>query len=260
MTHDGRDNLYVSDGSFTGMSLNTGTYIESIRRITSEGNVTTILGKNPCDRAASNPSAGISWCCKKVWVLDAIQKKVFPGANHDVEGNPVYVDPYVDGSQVSVNTPAGIAITKNGGTLFFNDKYNHMIRQVGCQTGYNLTFGICVGSTKRPTFSPSFAPSSAPTFYPSELPTVEPTSPSFDPSESPTFLPTKIPTEVPTEVPSDIPTWKPTVSSIVPKPYAFAKLENGITVTTLKYFTKNKCENSIIDGKLKVLCEFVPAV
>jgi len=155
ITRDSHDNLYISDTDLNLAPQTSKQTMDSIRRITPDGNVTTLAGKTVCVHNVNSPPqvAGTTWCFKKGWLASTNANKCFPGD-------------YIPGSVAQMHFPQGIAVTREGNNLFFADKLNNMIRQMNCATGYNLSFGQCV----RPTFHPTPAPSKPPTLEPTKKP------------------------------------------------------------------------------------------
>jgi len=155
ITRDMNNNLYISDTDLILAPQNNKQTMDSIRRITPDGNVTTLAGKTLCVHSVNAPAAGTNWCFKKGWLSSTNANKCYPGD-------------YIPGSVAQMHFPQGIAVTREGNNLFFADKLNNMIRQMNCATGYNLSFGQCVRSTFNPTAAPTFAPSSEPTLEPTK--------------------------------------------------------------------------------------------
>ena len=54
--------------------------------------------------------------------------------------------------------------------------------------------------------------------------------------------------------PSMEPVMAPISEMTIPKPYSFTKMDEGITTTTLKYFTKNPCFGGTKNGKKVMVC------
>lgn len=46
-----------------------------------------------------------------------------------------------------------------------------------------------------------------------------------------------------------------TPKAAIPKPYSFTRMQDGITVTTLKYFTRNGCFKGMKNGKQVMVCK-----
>ena len=196
ITRDDRDNLYVSDGNPSSITSATATTYESLRRVSKDGNVTTLVGKTGCRHSQNvyNTGSKLYWC---VWTKYLMSEN----ANKMLDGR------LLPGYEAQVNFPQGLAVTRAGDNIFVADRLNNLIRQVGCAGGYNMSYGVCIQPTSGPTEYPTTSSTSS-TAVPTSS-TAVPTSSTVVPTSS-TAVPTSS-TAVPTSS-----TAVPTSSTAVP--------------------------------------------
>ena len=109
------------------------------------------------------------------------------------------------GKLAGLPSVASVAVTSGGSELFV--MLVGYIKQIGCSTGYNFTYGTC---TSIPTAFPLGGPTSSPSRQPSSEPSRQPLGkPSSQPSLQPSSLPSGQPTHQPTSKPTSQPILKP---------------------------------------------------
>ncbi len=59
----------------------------------------------------------------------------------------------------------------------------------------------------------------------------------------------------PTLAPTSLASGPSIGQAVRPRPYSYTRMKEGVTTTTLKFFSKNDCVLGVIDGQNKLICE-----
>lgn len=200
---DFEDNLYVTDSwpNYIG-----GSTLNVVRLISRKTNMITTIAGHPCD---GHFYQGTSFAYQPTGCMQ--------------NGNGMSSSFFFIPSGNTNNPPAMpyLLVSPNGTDIILSDLVNNQIRQIVCNTGYEMIYGICVLPTATPTSQPSVIPSAQPVHKPSSHPSRQPSSqpskqpipnPTTRPSHRPSSRPSKHPTKQPIARPSSHPSKQPTAN------------------------------------------------